>query len=91
MTVVVRVPASLRPLTGGAAEVSVEAATVGEVLDKLDITYPGLKSRLCEADGSLRGFVGLYLRGEDVRFRQGLATELADGDRISIIPTVAGG
>jgi molybdopterin converting factor small subunit len=35
--------------------------------------------------------VNIYVNGEDVRFLQGLATPLKDGDEVSIVPAVAGG
>lgn len=90
MSVIVRVPTTLRTLTSGASEVSVEGATVGEVLDALDATHPGFKDRLLD-DNGIRRFVNLYVADDDVRFRDGLDTAVADGDTVSIIPAVAGG
>lgn len=91
MSVTVRVPTTLRTLTGGASEVSLEGATVGEVLTALEAAHPGFKDRLLDADGTLRRFVNLYVADDDVRFRDGLDTPVADGDTVSIIPAVAGG
>lgn len=91
MPVVVRIPVPLRGLTGGAREVSVEAATVAELLDQLEARHPGLKARLCEEDGSIRRFVNVFVGGEDVRAREGLATALRDGDEIFLVPAVSGG
>lgn len=91
MTVTVRVPTTLRTLTSGASEVSVEGATVTEVLDALEAEHPGFKGRLLDDDGVLRRFVNLYVADDDVRFRDGLATPVAAGDTVSIIPAVAGG
>lgn len=91
MTVTVRVPTTLRTLTSGASEVEVEGATVAEVLEQLESAHPGFKDRLLDGDGALRRFVNLYVADDDVRFRDGLATPVADGDTVSIIPAVAGG
>lgn len=91
MSVTVRVPTTLRTLTAGASEVSVEGATVSEVLDQLEGVHPGFKERLLDGDGQLRRFVNLYVADDDVRFRDGMATPVADGDTVSIIPAVAGG
>ncbi|MEO6987139.1 MAG: ubiquitin-like small modifier protein 1 [Aquihabitans sp.] len=91
MSVTVRVPTTLRTLTAGASEVTVEGATVSEVLDKLESAHPGFRDRLLDTDGSLRRFVNLYVADDDVRFRDGLDTAVADGDTVSIIPAVAGG
>ncbi len=91
MTVTVRGPATLRTLTSGASEMAVEGSTVAEVLDGLESAHPGFKDRLLDGDGSLRRFVNLYVADDDVRFRDGLDTPVADGDTVSIIPAVAGG
>lgn len=90
MSVTVRVPTTLRRLTGGASEVNVEGSTVTEVLDNLEAAHPGFRDQLLDA-GELRRFVNLYVADDDVRFRDGLATPVADGDTVSIIPAVAGG
>ena len=91
MSVTVRVPTTLRTLTGGASEVELAGTTVGAVLDELESAHPGFKDRLLDDEGGLRRFVNLYVADDDVRFREGLATPVADGDTVSIIPAVAGG
>jgi MoaD family protein len=91
MSVTVRVPTTLRTLTGGASEVALEGATVGAVLDALEDAHPGFKSRLLDEQGGLRRFVNLYVADDDVRFRDGLDTPVTDGETVSIIPAVAGG
>ncbi len=91
MSVTVRVPTTLRTLTAGASEVTVDGSTVGEVLDELEAAHPGFKDRLLDGDGALRRFVNLYVADDDVRFREGLDTAVGDGSTVSIIPAVAGG
>ena len=91
MSVNVRVPTQLRTLTGGAGEVTVEGSTVGEVLKALDSAHHGFADRIFDADGGLRRFVNVFLADEDVRFLDGLATPVADGQTLSIVPAVAGG
>ncbi len=91
MSVSVRIPTQLRSLTGSQAEVSVEGATVGEVLKALDAAHPGLRERLFDDSGELRRFVNVFLADEDVRFREGLNTPVESGQTISIVPAVAGG
>ena len=91
MSVTVRVPTTLRTLTAGASEVSVEGATVGQVLDALEGVHPGFKERLLDDDGGLRRFVNLFVADDDVRFLKGLDTEVPNGETVSIIPAVAGG
>jgi sulfur-carrier protein len=91
MTVAVRVPAQLRTLTGGVGEVHVDGSTVGEALKALDAAHPGFAERIFDADGGLRRFVNVFLADGDVRFLQGLSTEVDDGQTLSIVPAVAGG
>lgn len=91
MSVTVKVPTQLRSLTGGSEEITAEGATVADLIDDLETRHPGMKQRLLDDSGSLRRFVNVYLDDEDVRFLQGLATELPQGARVSIIPAVAGG
>ena len=91
MEVVIKIPAPLRRLTEGQREVRTGAGTVAECIEQLGQTFPGLKDRLCEEDGSVRRFINIYVRGEDIRFGDGLATALRDGDDVSIIPAASGG
>ena len=91
MSVTVRVPTTLRTLTAGASEIAVDGATVSEVLDQLEAAHPGFKERLLDGEGQLRRFVNLYVADDDVRFREGMDTAVADGATVSIIPAVAGG
>jgi len=90
MDTIVRIPAALRTLTGGADEVKAAGGTVGELIEDLDKRHPGLKDRLLDEKG-VRRFINIYVGEEDVRFTGGLATELKAGDQISIIPAIAGG
>ena len=91
MTVTVRVPTTLRTLTGGEAQVTVEGDTVGAVLTNLDGAHPGFSDRILDEDGNLRRFVNVFLADDDVRFMDGLDTAVPEGETVSIIPAVAGG
>ena len=91
MSVTVRVPTTLRTLTGGASEVAVDGATVGEVLDGLEAVHPGFRSRLLDDDGTLRRFINVFVADDDVRFLDGLDTPVPDGETVAILPAVAGG
>jgi sulfur-carrier protein len=91
MSVTVRIPTQLRSLTGGEGEIDVEAKTVRDALVALDALHPGVTERLLDEDGSLRRFVNVFLADEDVRFLDGLDTEVGDGQTLSVVPAVAGG
>jgi molybdopterin synthase sulfur carrier subunit len=90
MSVTVKIPAQLRGVTGGESEIEVGGGTVGEALDAIFEEHEELRERITD-NGSLRRFVNVYVSGEDIRFRDGLDTALADGDEVTILPAVAGG
>ncbi|MFM7067842.1 MAG: ubiquitin-like small modifier protein 1 [Actinomycetes bacterium] len=91
MSVKIRIPTTLRPLTGGVSEVEVEATTVGEAFDALEAAHPGFRDRLYDEAGALRRFVNVFVADDDVRYLDGTSTPVPDGETISIIPAVAGG
>jgi molybdopterin converting factor small subunit len=91
MSVTVRLPSQLRALVGGAGEVPVEALTVRDAINAVDLAYPGLGPRVLNDDGSLRRFVNVFVADEDVRFLDGLDTVLESGQTVSLVPAVAGG
>ncbi len=91
MSVSIRIPTTLRTLTGGESAVSVEGSTVGEVLASLEAVHPGFAERLIDETGGLRRFVNVFVADDDVRFLDGMATPVPDGETVSIIPAVAGG
>jgi molybdopterin converting factor small subunit len=88
---IVRIPASLRSFTSNQGEVVVAGATVGEVLDNLEPAYPGLRGRILDEKGALRRYVNVFHNEEDIRFAQELATAVKEGDRLTIVPAIAGG
>lgn len=91
MGVSVRIPTPLRKLTEGKSEVEASGASVAEIIDNLESSYPGLKEKLCEENGNVRKFLNIYLNDEDIRFMDSLATEVREGDTLALIPAIAGG
>jgi MoaD family protein len=91
MSVTVRIPTQLRELTGGAAEVGADGATVADVLKDLEAKHAGFSERLFDEQGELRRFVNVFVADEDIRFLDGVNTDVADGSTVSIVPAVAGG
>lgn len=87
----VRIPTPLRKLTDGKEEVTASGATVGEVLQNLEASYPGIKARIFDDSGQVRKFVNVFVKDEDIRFLKNLETPVADGDEVSIVPAIAGG
>ncbi len=91
MAVTIRIPTQLRNLSGGAAEVALDAGSVGELLKALDVAHPGFGERLFDDQGALRRFVNVFVAEEDIRFLDGIDTAVSDGQVLSIVPAVAGG
>ena len=91
MAVTVRIPTTLRPLSGGAKQVELESGSLSDVIAALEATHPGFRDRLLDDDGGLRKFVNVFVDDDDVRYLDGLDTKVADGITVSIIPAVAGG
>src|SRR5580700_1367576 len=85
------IPTPLRQYADKQDSVVLPGATVGEALHALTAKYADLKRHLYNDEGKLRSFVNVYLNDEDIRYMQKEATPLADGDTLSIVPSIAGG
>lgn len=90
MDIEVQIPTILRPLTGDERSVKGSGGTLAELLDDLDSRHSGIKAKIVE-DDKVRRFVNVYVNDEDVRFLDGLQTQLSAGDRVQFLPAVAGG
>ena len=91
MSVHVRIPLTLRRLTHEQEIVEVQAATVAGVIEALHARYNGIRDRIVDKTGHIRGSVLVFVNEEDIRFLQNESTPLKDGDEISIVPAYAGG
>jgi len=87
----VRIPTPLRPYTEGKKEVEASGATVMAVLEDLGLRYPSLRSHLFSGNGGLRPYVNIFVNEADIRGLAGEATVMTDGDRLMIVPSIAGG
>lgn len=85
------VPSSFRQFTGTEKHLSVTGQTVGEALADATHRFPGLKPHLYGETGQLRGFVSIFVNSTNVRDLLGFDTRVVNGDRIAIVPTIAGG
>jgi len=85
---VVWIPSLLRDLTGGQETVTVSGATVRQVVEALDQSFPGIKGRLCDGDGLRLGMavaVGMEIA------RLGLAQPVPEGSEVHFVPAISGG
>lgn len=86
-----RIPTPLRSYTGGQGDVNLSGVTVGEMMNDLVAQYPALRPHLFNSEDQLRPFVNLFINEENIRELDGLATPLQEGDRVMLIPSIAGG
>ena len=85
------IPTPLRQFTGQKDSLELTGSTVGEILTTLTTLHPDLRKNLFTDQGKLRSFVNVYVNDEDIRYLQKDATPVADGDTVSIVPSIAGG
>jgi len=91
VAVEVRIPTVFRKFTGGAPTAEVEAGTIGQAIQQLGERYPGFREQVLTDSGELHRYVNVYVNDEDARYLDKLDTSVADGDTISLLPSVAGG
>lgn len=89
--VTLHLPTPLRPHANGQSDIEADAASVGALFDALQDDYPTLVQCIRSRDGELRPYVNVFVRRTDIRQLDGLATALADGDEVVVMPSVAGG
>ena len=87
--VTVRVPEPLREFTGGRKQLQLEAARPGQ--HRRPRTEPLLAGRLFADDGSVRGFINVFVDGTELRHLESGRREVQPGTVVAIVPSVAGG
>ena len=86
-----RIPTPLRAYTSGKSEVQVTGVKISEALTDLTSQFPAIKPHLFNEGGELRPFVNLFVRENNIKDLQGVETLIKDGDKIMLIPSIAGG
>jgi molybdopterin synthase sulfur carrier subunit len=91
MSVKVHTVEPLRRLLENQSMVEIDSHTVMEAIEELQRHYPGVRDRVLNENGNVRGSVNIYVNAEDIRFLQAEQTPLKDGDELSIVPASSGG
>jgi len=93
MKIIFSIPGPLRPMTGGRSRVDVETSgnLLRDALDALFAAHPGIRDRVLTERGEIREHVNVFVGKTLARSGGGLATPLASGAEISIIPALSGG
>lgn len=87
----VRLAPVLRSSAGGAKEIPAEGSNLAEVLSDLYQRFPALKEQIQPEGDSLSRFVNVYVNDQDVRYLQGLETQVGATDTVRLLPAMAGG
>jgi molybdopterin synthase sulfur carrier subunit len=85
------VPTPLRRLTGGQSKLTLAGETVGQLLQAVDVQYPGITDKVLDTDGNVKRFINIFLNDDEIRTLQGLETPVGENDKVSIVPAMAGG
>ena len=72
-------------------DAAVEASTVREALRAVFDGNPILRGYVLDDQGRVRKHVAVFLNGETVRDREGLADAVAEGDEIFVLQALSGG
>lgn len=91
MAVTFSLPTVLAKLADGHSNIEAAGSTLGDVVADIAGRYPRLASRLRDEQGGPYPFVTYYLNDEDIRFREGFATPVREGDEITVVAAIAGG
>ena len=86
----VEVPPRYRGPTNGLSQIEVDGDTVRSCIEAVEAQYPGFLELVFDADGELRRYVHLFVNDEAVD-RDAADAPVADGDRVQILASAAGG
>ena len=89
--ITVSIPTPLRGCCSGAAELSLPAASPRAMLEELEQRHPKLHRSICDETGAVRRHINIFVNTQHMRERDGLETQLAAGDVITIMTAVSGG
>jgi len=91
MSVTIEIPTAFRRFTDGAPKVDCTGTTVAAALTELTTRFPDLSKHVRDESGQIRQFLNVYLNEEDIRFLGGESCALKEGDRVLLVPSIAGG
>ncbi len=86
---IVFIPSLMRDLTGGVDKVTVEGATLRQVINALEAAHPGMKERLMDAEGRIQEGLAVAIDGETTHL--GLIEPVKETSEIHFIPAIGGG
>jgi len=66
-------------------------STVLDAFNVLASRYVAFRERVFDATGDIRRNINALINGQNVQYREGFRTVLAEGDRLSVLPPIGGG
>jgi molybdopterin converting factor small subunit len=91
MKITVEIPTALRRFTDGVQSIECSSATLPELLGEIEQRFPAIVKHLRDDAGQVRRFVNIYVNEEDIRFLGGNDYKFQEGDRVLVVPSIAGG
>jgi len=91
MAIKFQIPRILQQYCNGASELTLNGATVRDVLDELQRDYPSLYQCICDETGTIRRHINLFLNNDFLADRKGLDARLEPDDVLSVFQAVSGG
>lgn len=85
------IPTPLRRLTGGESKIEATGGTVGDLIQQVEQSHPGVADRVLDGDGNVKRFINIFVNDDEIRTKAGLETAVSEGDKVSIVPAMAGG
>jgi molybdopterin converting factor small subunit len=91
MPITIEIPTAFRRFTDGAPKIDCTASNIAGVLNELTTRFPLIARHVRDDTGQIRQFLNVYLNEEDIRFLGGESCAVKDGDRVLLVPSIAGG
>ena len=91
MPVTIEIPTAFRRFTDGAQKIDCRAGTIADALNELTTRFPAIARHVRDDSGQIRQFLNVYLNEEDIRFLGGESCCVKEGDRVLLVPSIAGG
>jgi molybdopterin synthase sulfur carrier subunit len=91
MKITVEIPSALRRFTDGVQTIECSSETLPDLLGEIEQRFPAISKHLRDDAGQVRRFVNIYVNEEDIRFLGGNSYKFREGDRVLVVPSIAGG
>jgi molybdopterin synthase sulfur carrier subunit len=91
MKITVEIPTALRRFTDGVQSIECGSATLPELMSEIEQRFPAISKHLRDDAGQVRRFINIYVNEEDIRFLGGDDYKFREGDRVLVVPSIAGG